>query len=178
LPICHGRPGLFRVSLRGHRPAPGPKDLRTSGDHLRRRRLELGLSQADLASRLSVSPKTIRNWETGHRTPTGRSLGPIRDLLGYDPLPQLSSVARRLREYRLAGGWTRAELATQLGVLTITVSRWERGKTAPRRDYLDRLLALLGTCAVAAHPPRPTDPATRPQVSAADAVVPPVAQPN
>ena len=144
MPICHGRTGLFHVSLRGHRPAPGPKDLRTSGDHLRRRRLELGLSQADLASRLSVSPKTIRNWETSHRTPTTRSLGPIRDFLGYDPLPQLSSVARRLREYRLARGWTRAKLATQLGVRTVTISRWERGRTLPRRGHLERVLDLVG----------------------------------
>ena len=144
MPICHARTSPFRVSLRGHKPPPGPRELLTVGDHLRRRRLELGLRQADLAARLGVAPETIRNWETGHRTPVGRSLGPIRDFLGYDPLPQQSSAARRLLEYRLARGWTRAELATQLSVRTVTISRWERGRTRLRRRYLERILAMLG----------------------------------
>lgn len=113
------------------------------GDHLRRRRLGLGLRQADLAARLGVSPKTIRNWETGHRTPAGRSLGSIRAFLGYDPCPERSCVAERLREYRLARGWTRANLAAKLGVRTVTVSRWERRRTRLRCSYLERVLDLL-----------------------------------
>ncbi len=143
MPICHGRTSLFRVSLRGHKPPPGPRELRTIGDHLRRRRLQLGLRQADLATRLGVAHESVRNWETGQRTPTGRSLGPIRDFLGYDPCPERSSVAERLREYRLVRGWTRADLAAKLGVRTVTVSRWERGRTRLRRGYLERVLDLL-----------------------------------
>ena len=37
----------------------------TLGDHLRRRRLKLGLYQREVAARLGVNVWTIQNWETG-----------------------------------------------------------------------------------------------------------------
>ena len=37
----------------------------TLGDHLRRRRIELGLFQKDVATKLGVTASTIWNWEHG-----------------------------------------------------------------------------------------------------------------
>jgi ribosome-binding protein aMBF1 (putative translation factor) len=68
----------------------------------------------------------------------------IRDFLGYDPCPERSSVAQRLHEYRLARGWTRADLAAKLGVRAVTVSRWECCRTRLRRDCPEQVLDLLG----------------------------------
>lgn len=57
----------------------------------------------------------------------------------YAALPY--AYARRLRRKRL---WTQAELAKRLGVDVMTVSRWERGVSKPRRAALRKILALDG----------------------------------
>ena len=44
----------------------------TLGDHLRRRRIELGLYQKDVAAMLDVTASTIWNWE--HGWPIGKRL--------------------------------------------------------------------------------------------------------
>jgi putative transcriptional regulator len=44
---------------------------RDAGRFARRVRKRLGLSQAEFAARIQVSPETIRNWEQGKRSPTG-----------------------------------------------------------------------------------------------------------
>lgn len=38
------------------------------------------------------------------------------------------------RSIRLAAGATQAEVGEELGVSPVTVLRWERGKSEPRRD--------------------------------------------
>ena len=56
----------------------------TLGDHLRRRRLELGLYQKDVAVRIGVTASTIWNWE--HGWTIGKRFVPlIVDFLGYRP---------------------------------------------------------------------------------------------
>jgi transcriptional regulator with XRE-family HTH domain len=52
--------------------------------------------------------------------------------------------AAEIRAAREARGWDQAELAHLVGVGQQTVSRWERGQTAPRGAQLDRLRATLG----------------------------------
>ena len=56
LPFCHAR-------LKGPPPLPPayPQVLLTIGDHLRKRRLDLGLLQRKLAA--GVNESTVTNWE-------------------------------------------------------------------------------------------------------------------
>ncbi len=54
------------------------------GDHLRRRRMELGLFQKDVATRLGVTASTIWNWEHGW-TIRKRFIPRIVAFLGYNP---------------------------------------------------------------------------------------------
>lgn len=42
----------------------------TFKDRLRRKRIEANLTQAQLAAKISVSARTIQNYETGIRKPT------------------------------------------------------------------------------------------------------------
>ena len=49
------------------------------------------------------------------------------------------SSIRRLRQRR---GWTQRQLAEHLGTDPVTISRWERGATKPRRSARARLAAL------------------------------------
>ncbi|MBN1957555.1 MAG: helix-turn-helix domain-containing protein [Desulfuromonadales bacterium] len=65
-----------------------PKELTeepiTLGDHLRRRRFELGLYQKDVAKQIGVTTSTIWNWEHG-RTIDKRFVPLIENFLGYRP---------------------------------------------------------------------------------------------
>jgi transcriptional regulator with XRE-family HTH domain len=61
---------------------PTPSGL---GEHLRRRRLDLGLSQADVARLLEASENSIWNWENGRSTPALRFMPRIVSFLGNSP---------------------------------------------------------------------------------------------
>ena len=54
--------------------------LQDMARHARRIRRRMGLSQTELARRISVSPETIRNWEQGKRCPTGAARALLRVL--------------------------------------------------------------------------------------------------
>lgn len=53
-------------------------------------------------------------------------------------------MGRRVRQLRLAGGFTQAELAERSGMATQAVSRIERGERSPTLETLDKLSAALG----------------------------------
>ena len=50
------------------------------------------------------------------------------------------ALGNRIREARASKGWKQRELASEVEVEPITVSRWERGATTPDLDVL-RLVA-------------------------------------
>jgi transcriptional regulator with XRE-family HTH domain len=54
-------------------------------------------------------------------------------------------VGGRLRTARRAAGLTQKELAAELGVEAVTVSRWERGVTTPTLPRLRRVAELTQT---------------------------------
>jgi transcriptional regulator with XRE-family HTH domain len=58
---------------------------------------------------------------------------------------ETKDVAARLRAARLGVGLTQKELAHELGVEAITVSRWERGITSPSLPRLRRVAELTET---------------------------------
>ncbi len=56
------------------------------GDHLKKPRLDLAMSQKHVALRLQVNDRTIRNRENNKTTPAVRYLPRVMGFLGYDPL--------------------------------------------------------------------------------------------
>jgi transcriptional regulator with XRE-family HTH domain len=138
LPCCH-------VHLRGQKPvSPAyPRELRTLGDHLRKRRLNLGLLQREAAKRLEVNTATVTNWELGHSTPEFRSLPAILDFLGYDPRPQPGTVGQALKRYRQGQGMSQEDLAGLLSIDPSTLAKWEREDRVPAGRYLQRVERLL-----------------------------------
>lgn len=54
----------------------------TIGEHIKRRRLEVGLYQKDVARMIRVSPWTILNWEKGNTKPTVRRIPSLIGFLG------------------------------------------------------------------------------------------------
>jgi DNA-binding XRE family transcriptional regulator len=59
----------------------------TLGDHLRRRRLELGLHQKDVAKIIGVTTSSVWNWEHGLE-PELRYQPQIITFLGVNPTPR------------------------------------------------------------------------------------------
>jgi DNA-binding XRE family transcriptional regulator len=92
LPFCH-------VALKARRPLPDsyPKSLKTMGDHIRKRRLDLGLLQSEVARQIGVCTSTVCNWEGNESTPVVRFMPAIQAFLGYDPAPEPNSIADRIR---------------------------------------------------------------------------------
>jgi transcriptional regulator with XRE-family HTH domain len=140
LPFCHAH-------LKGPRPLPPsyPQVLATIGDHLRKRRLDLGLLQRELADSLGVTESTVTNWELNRTTPALRFLPRIITLLGFDPRPAGTTLAAELMSYRTGRGLSQEAAARLLAIDPGTLSRWERATRRPSQALLDRLQALLRT---------------------------------
>jgi DNA-binding XRE family transcriptional regulator len=88
-----------------------PSELITIGDHIRKKRLDRGLQQNQVALLICVDKTTIMNWERGHREPAIWNLPAIIEFLGYVPFELGESLAERLRAYRRIHGISRRKLA-------------------------------------------------------------------
>jgi DNA-binding transcriptional regulator YiaG len=62
-----------------------PKAPKTLGEHIKQRRLELHLFQAQLAKLLGVDRISVQNWERGIYEPNAQAISKVIDFLGYDP---------------------------------------------------------------------------------------------
>ncbi|HAH31128.1 MAG TPA: hypothetical protein DCL44_02320 [Elusimicrobia bacterium] len=62
-----------------------PKVLTTLGNHIHKRRLDLGLSQGQVSQILGVGKESVYNWETGKNAPEVRFIPKIYNFLGYVP---------------------------------------------------------------------------------------------
>jgi len=117
--------------------------LKTLGDHIRKRRLDLGLLQSEVATGLGVTESCVWNWESNTSTPQWKYLAPIIEFLGYDPLPPAETMAERLIRYRWLRGWTQSKMANSLGLDPSTLARWERGERKPTGAFLSRVKRVL-----------------------------------
>ena len=126
LPFCY-------VHIRGQKPFPAeyPTEFRTLGDHIRKRRLDLGLLQKQVAAQIGTDNTTIANWELGHTEPALRFRPAIGQFLGYLPVPVARTLADRLKDHRLVRGWSQKRAARDLGLDPTTLARWARGERIP-----------------------------------------------
>lgn len=105
-----------------------PQSPEHIGEHLKKRRLDLGLLQREVAEQLGVSMFTIINWESGETRPLVRYGPRIIDFLGYDPLPEPKSFSQEVWKLRWRRGLTQQELAARLHTDESTIRDWERGQ--------------------------------------------------
>lgn len=130
---------FVRVCLTARIPKPYPENPATLGEHLKKRRHELGLFQKDAATLLRVNQWTLIGWETGRRVRVvARHEAAIIRFLGYNPFPPPRTLGEAIRRKRRELGLTARELAAQLGWDEGTVLRYEQDVWIPRgeRRYL------------------------------------------
>jgi transcriptional regulator with XRE-family HTH domain len=149
-----GRVALLQfvpITLKALKPKETDFEPETLGEHVRKRRLELWLTQKQAAERLGVNPWTVLNWEKDHTEPPIESMPAIIRFLGYDPFPAPKTIPERLRAKRRAMGWSIKEAALQLGVDEGTWGAWERGATILFRKHRVLVAQLLGLPAEEIH---------------------------
>ena len=131
LPFCH-------AEVRSARPRPERylKQLNTLGDHIRARRIDLGLLQRQVAEQIEVCNATITNWERNESQPPVHYIPAILRFLGYDPSEPATSLCERLIAARRAQGLTEREMAGRMGVDPSTLQDWESGLHTPSKKKL------------------------------------------
>ncbi len=119
---------------------PCPKELITYGDHLRKKRLDLNLTQQQVAKIINVTTESITNWELNRNTPNFNQIPKIISFLGYTPLINENPI----KKYRIERGISQKELAKILNIDTTTLSRIERNKgNRVKKIIKEKLFGLL-----------------------------------
>ena len=125
------------MTLKAHRlPANYSKKLETLGDHIKNRRLALGLFQRDVADELGTDETTLFRWERDMAWPQIHYFPQILKFLGYDPFPPAVTLADKLRAVRRKFGFTQKAFAERLGVDPVTLRKWEQRRARPNRGSL------------------------------------------
>ncbi len=134
-----------RWTLKAQRPLlPAyPKEIKTLGDHIRKKRLDLGLLQKQVAARIGVAESTVYLWETNRVLPEVRSMPGIINFLGYAPYDPGWSLGQRLKAIRSALGLSQGEFARRVGLDPSTVAKWERGEHRPTKKKREDILRVL-----------------------------------
>jgi DNA-binding XRE family transcriptional regulator len=122
VPFCRQTP----LTLKALRAKDYSETPRTLGEHLKKRRRELGLLQREAAEMLGVSTDTVVNWEKDKSEPVAAQFRPVVAFLGYDPTPAPQTLADRLEAKQRTLGASLAQVARHLG--------WDPGSL---RRYLD-----------------------------------------
>jgi transcriptional regulator with XRE-family HTH domain len=134
------------VTLKAERPVPAayPKSLKTFGDHLKKRRLDLSLRQKDVSHILGVSETSIWYWEKNLTSPSLHHVPKVIEFLGYVPYEKSpETLGERIGNARRVFGITLKQLAYRLGVDPGTLSNWEKGKGSPPKEHLKKLSTLF-----------------------------------
>lgn len=114
------------------------------GEHVRRRRLILSLTQKELAPILGVDPWTVHNWETGQSAPEIRVIPALVFFLGYDPEPpDKGTLVGRLVAKRRELGLSQLQAARSIGVDPATWAGWEKGQRIKREGQMRKVEGFL-----------------------------------
>jgi transcriptional regulator with XRE-family HTH domain len=127
--------------LKQREPVPEPTAV---GEHIRKRRLELGLTLKEAGKLLGTGGWSIINWEKGRTVPAVYRLPAIIYFLGYSPVPEPRTIAERLLAKRLERGWSRKIASRYWGIDETTLRDWEHGKIILFRKHRKLVAEMLG----------------------------------
>ena len=118
-----------------------PKSI---GEHLKKRRLQLQLLQADIAKIFDVCEDSITGWENGRSVPQIQYYPKLIEFLGYNPFPvETETLGGRMKQFRILNGLSQEDLAKKMRVNESTIFSWEKGNHAPfprKKKLIDELL--------------------------------------
>ena len=167
LPFCKRTVSVPRkdISPVWTRSFPVSKQPETLGQHLRKKRFDSGLRQAEVAKRLDVSDRTLSVWECDRTYPSWEYWPRIVSYLGYDPFTDptrgrpkgnethgvafslsapAATLGQKLAKRRLELMKTRLQCAEELDVSIKTLADWERDRRSPNRGLKPQIARFLG----------------------------------
>jgi transposase len=150
VPFCRQTP----LTLKALRAKDYPETPGTLGEHLKKRRKELGLLQREVAERMGVSTDTVVNWEKDNTKPVAAQFKPVVVFLGYDPTPEPQTLAERVEAKQRRLGASLAQVARHLGWDPGSLRRYLDGtwRISPdRRDALEAFLRAEDTALAGLH---------------------------
>jgi transcriptional regulator with XRE-family HTH domain len=103
------------------------EEPQTLGEHLKKRRKELGLLQREVAEQMGIDTWTYLNWEKDKTAPVAARFRPVVEFLGYDPTPPARTLAERLQAKRRELGVTFSQVAQYLGWDEGSLTRYLKG---------------------------------------------------
>jgi transcriptional regulator with XRE-family HTH domain len=117
--------------------------LNTLGDHLQKRRLDLGLMWKEVADQIGTGATNVAYWAKGRTAPGLKFCPSIIRFLGYDPRDLAETIGQALKRHREGKGISQKELARHVGVDPSTLAKWERAERGPADDYLTRVQEVI-----------------------------------
>ena len=122
MPFC-------KISLKAKKPIDSryPKSLKTIGDHIRKKRLDLKLFQREVAKVIGVKGTSIWQWEDGYAVPESQNMPKIYEFLGYVPYSPNLPFHQKLKIWRESAGLSQRKLSKLLGMGGTAVTKWESG---------------------------------------------------
>ncbi len=118
---------------------PYPKELKTYGDHLRKKRLDLDLSQPQVAKILKVVTDSITQWELNSTKPSIKQIPKIISFLGYSPKVELNKI----KQYRIERGITQKEMARILNIVPSTLAGIEKSMFIKNKRIMLRIEKII-----------------------------------
>jgi len=120
--------------------------MKTWGDWIKVRRLDLKLTKRQLSLKLNVSDVTIYLWEKNRVKPSLAQIPKIIEFLGRDPFDkETKNLAEKFKEYRRVNGLSQKKLAAQLGIDPTTLAGWEKGEHQPTKKIFGKLALILAS---------------------------------
>jgi transcriptional regulator with XRE-family HTH domain len=106
-----------------------PDVANSLGEHIRKKRIEKGQFQKQVAEILGVSEDTVTYWEKNRCEPQVKHYPKIISYLGYYPFThETETLAGKLMQIRFCYGWSFRQCANVLCISEDAAKRWERGK--------------------------------------------------
>ena len=110
-------------------PENYPRAFNHIGDHIRAKRLNLGIQVQEAAKMIGVHQATLKNWEHKHVDEPGIAHWPkIIRFLGYCPYKPCATLPEKLLMYRKMEGTSQQRMARTLQIDPGTLARFEAGK--------------------------------------------------
>jgi DNA-binding XRE family transcriptional regulator len=114
----------------------------TVGEHIRKKRMDVGLLQREVAEIIGVTESSIWNWE--HGTEPELQYNPsIIKFLGYIPFDCPDDTIGRLAWYRRVQGLTVVALGNQMKIHTDQLYEWLSATRKPFNKSLQRIERFL-----------------------------------
>lgn len=134
----------YRLALLRPKELPKgyPVHVKTIGEHIRKRRLDLGLLQIEVAKMIGVTESTVWNWEHGTE-PELRYMPRIIEFLGYVPFECPDDPIEKLRYFKKVKGMTYERLGELMGRDPEQITDWISGRVRPCKKNLNFIQDFL-----------------------------------